>query len=316
MSDPDLPRAVPTIAVVVPVLNGRAMLARCLAALVPQAERAGAVVVVADNGSTDGTPQMLARDFPGVRVVRAAERGCGHARNAALAAVASPAVLFTDADCVVGDGWVEALAGALERSPPDVWCVGGRIEPLRKGTLVERCPSTWVREGAATAVGDGSGPAELSYAATPNAAFRRSAFDRAGAFDGTLGFPDADLGHRLRAAGGRTIYEPRAVVYHQNPATLGELYRHKVKYGRFMSRLARKHPDRFGDPDRAAALARLTVGTAKRVANDAAFKLPRSLIRPASNGHGPEPRLAPLVDAVAAVGNWRGCVSAWRERRP
>ncbi|MES1211451.1 MAG: glycosyltransferase family 2 protein, partial [Acidobacteriota bacterium] len=76
-------------------------------------------VIVADNGSTDGS-QALVESYrgriPGLRVVDASDRkGQAHARNVGSVHATGDALLFVDADDQVAPGWLEALAAALSR---------------------------------------------------------------------------------------------------------------------------------------------------------------------------------------------------------
>ena len=89
------------VSVVVPMLNVEAYLERCLVSLANQANPgAGVEVLVVDNGSTDGSPE-IARRFEGkVRLLREPVRGAYRARNHGVAAARGDIVAFTDADCV------------------------------------------------------------------------------------------------------------------------------------------------------------------------------------------------------------------------
>jgi GT2 family glycosyltransferase len=72
---------------VVPTWNGRERLGHALASIAAQTESDHAVVVV-DNGSTDGTDEFLAAEWPGVTVVREDENtGFAAAANRGIAAV-------------------------------------------------------------------------------------------------------------------------------------------------------------------------------------------------------------------------------------
>lgn len=266
-------------------------------------------IIVGDNGSTDGTLEMIQAQFPRVQVVQASQRGSGHARNAAFAHAQGQYICSIDADCVAAPGWVAALVATFERLPPTVGCLGGRIDPYQVQTWVEHYRHAWVQQGLES---DGT----LRYAATPNAAFRRAALKRVGlvdggpVFDGAQGFDDTDLGLRLSAAGYSIEYAPEAVVRHRHPASLRELYQHRVKYGLFQVRLARKHPDLFPLPATASARRRATVLTARRIAGDLVYKLPRALLR-GDGGQGT--RLWPLADAALALGLHVGERRGWQE---
>src|SRR3954451_22488237 len=111
---------------VVPTWNGRGLLERCLPTLVAQAGVARLVVV--DNGSTDGTAEMLAERFPSVAVVALAEnRGFARAVNAGVAAGAAKHVVLVNNDVECDPGFVAALSGGLRGRPPPPAGGGGRL---------------------------------------------------------------------------------------------------------------------------------------------------------------------------------------------
>src|SRR5688500_9296124 len=96
--------------VVVPVRDGAATIGEQLAALAQQDFPGSWEVVVADNGSRDGTADVV-RSFrdrlPGLRLVDASARpGASHARNAGAAAATGEVLAFCDADDVVDPGWL------------------------------------------------------------------------------------------------------------------------------------------------------------------------------------------------------------------
>jgi glycosyltransferase involved in cell wall biosynthesis len=85
------------VAVVVPAYNAAATIEQALTSAMRQ-ERPPAEVVVVDDGSRDGTAEVVARAFPAVTLVRTENRGPSAARNEGLARVRSPWVAFLDAD--------------------------------------------------------------------------------------------------------------------------------------------------------------------------------------------------------------------------
>jgi glycosyltransferase involved in cell wall biosynthesis len=116
------------ISVILPVLNGEAHIGAQLAALARQTHPGDWELVVADNGCTDRTLEVVeawrAR-LPAVTVADArARRGLNRARNAGMVAARGDFVAFCDSDDVAAPGWLEALAKAA----PGADIVGGRNE--------------------------------------------------------------------------------------------------------------------------------------------------------------------------------------------
>lgn len=107
--------AVPTLSVVMPCLNEARTVSVCVAKAIAYFERAGidGEVIIADNGSTDGSPELAIA--AGARVVHVAERGYGAAIAGGLRSARARWVVMGDADDSYDfgrlDGFVERLRG-------------------------------------------------------------------------------------------------------------------------------------------------------------------------------------------------------------
>lgn len=231
----------PPFSVVIPALNAEATLRACLESVLAQAIPSGfdaLEVVVADNGSTDGTI-ALAESFEGVRVVACATRGPGAARNAGIAATTGEIVACLDSDCVAEPGWASALAQAFA-TDESIGAVGGQIIAARQETFAERHAAerrVLCQEDAIRGL-----PGFLPFAITACAAFRRSALDRVGVFDETmLVGEDADLSWRLQWSGWRLAYASAAKVQHHHRASFASYWRQMRSYGRGTALLFAKH---------------------------------------------------------------------------
>lgn len=192
--------------VIVPVHNAASIIDGCLASLQRQTlDPAEYEVVVADDGSTDGTSARVQALVEQARarfvLVRLPEnRGPAAARNAGLAAAAAPVIAFTDADCEVAPDW---LARALARldAEPDVAGVEGRTDP--KGTVGTLTHQMRNESGG--------------LFMTCNMIYRRAALERAGGFDERfrLAFlEDSDLAFGVQEGGGAIVFDPDVIVNH------------------------------------------------------------------------------------------------------
>lgn len=108
------------VSVIVPVYNGAHCLPRCLASLQAQTHPRVELIVV-DDGSTDGTPDLVQ---PPVRLLSSGGRkGAGAARNVGARAATGEVLFFTDADVVAPPDWIaRALQSREEKGVP---CGGG-----------------------------------------------------------------------------------------------------------------------------------------------------------------------------------------------
>ncbi|MBN1341545.1 MAG: glycosyltransferase family 2 protein [Phycisphaerae bacterium] len=126
------------VSVIVVSWNTRALLRECLASVFDRAGPVRFEVIVVDNGSRDGSPDMVSQEFPRVRLIRNDEnRGFAAANNQGIAVAGGRYVLLLNSDTTVLD---EAIARAVVFSDehPDTAVVGCRTF-LPSGQLQHNC---------------------------------------------------------------------------------------------------------------------------------------------------------------------------------
>jgi len=190
----------PLVSVVVAVYNGEATIGAALASLLAQDYEPYDVVVV-DDGSTDGTAEIV-REFDTVDYVRQGNRGPGAARNAGAARARGTLLAFLDADDEAVPRKLSVQADYLERNPA-VGCVLGRQDI----EFVGMDQPAWMKPDAV--FGD------LAGICFTTAMIRREAFVAVGGFDPDRrlqGSEDRDLMVRLRAAGVGIEVLPQVVI--------------------------------------------------------------------------------------------------------
>jgi hypothetical protein len=122
------------LSVVIASYNSIETIARCLRSLETQDARQAYEVIVVDS-STDGTADLVRREFPSVRLFVCSERKFpGDARNIGVSRALGDLIAFTDADCFVDASWVSRVVDAHDRTDHGV--IGGAVENGNPGSYV------------------------------------------------------------------------------------------------------------------------------------------------------------------------------------
>ncbi|MEV0756697.1 glycosyltransferase [Streptosporangium sp. NPDC050280] len=208
----------PRVTVVVATRNRRHDLERSL----PRHE---SPVILLDNGSTDGTPALVRRRFPHVRVVELGRNLGAPARNLGVELAGTPYVAFADDDSWWATGALERAADVLDAHP--------RLAVLAARMLVgmeERLdPICRDMVNSPLAVeSDLPGPSVLGFLAC-GAVVRRKAYLAAGGFDDVIFFlgEEERLALDLAAAGWGLAYVDDVVAHH-HPSASRDVSRRRV----------------------------------------------------------------------------------------
>ena len=258
-------------AVAIPTQRRASYLEVALASIVPQARAAGAEVLVVEDGPDESTRAAAARH--GARYIgHDAPRGLNAARNSALQATDAQLVCFVDDDVAVRPGWLRALLAAAEACPDEVAVLTGPIHARFEGHRFHVCG----REGPPITFLDlGAADRDCNHAWGANMTVRRSAVERAGAFDEAreLYGDEQEWQARVQAAGGRIRYVADAAVDHRragDDARLRALCRAAYRRG-----LASRRFDAFkGSAPSLAAELRVLAGCALHGARRACMNGP------------------------------------------
>ncbi|HXD57565.1 MAG TPA: glycosyltransferase family 2 protein [Thermoleophilaceae bacterium] len=217
-------------AVVIPNWNGARWLPGCLDSLAAEPLQPSEVIVV-DNGSTDGSLELLRER--GVRVIELGRNtGFAFAANRGLEAASADYVALVNTDVELAPDWLARMAAALDAAP-EAASVASKMLDLADRTRVYDAGDILRRDGVCEQRGrfgpdDGryDQPEEMFAACAGAALYRREAVLDVGGFDERFFayLEDVDLGLRLRLAGWTCRYEP-AVAYHASEGSSGALER-------------------------------------------------------------------------------------------
>jgi N-acetylglucosaminyl-diphospho-decaprenol L-rhamnosyltransferase len=236
--------------------GAEALLRRCLRSLEAHPIAAGEMrVTVVDSGSPDGTPDMVDREFPGVRLLRRGNIGFSAANNLVLRQSEAEAVLLLNPDTEVHAGTLDAALARL-RSEPRIGMVGVKLV-TESGELDHACkrsfPSPVSALGHFTGLGGDQyraahlGDDEPGEVDAVNGAFmlcRAEAIREVGLLDEGywLYMEDLDWCHRFWDAGWKVFYEPAGVALHVKGASSGRRRapKQEIAFHRGMARFYRR----------------------------------------------------------------------------
>jgi N-acetylglucosaminyl-diphospho-decaprenol L-rhamnosyltransferase len=258
------------VAVVIVSTNEARWLPPCLASVFEHAGDIALEVVVADNESTDGTRELVEREFPRARVITCPNKGFAHANNRGAMTTDARYVLFLNPDTEVLAGTLEDLVHALDERP-SVGLAGVK-QVLGDGTLaptIRRFPTPLRALGEALAserlpfhaewLGERELRMELydeertcDWTSGSFMFARREALDSAGLMDERFFIysEEPDLSLRMKQAGWETRHLPvMTIVHHFDKAGISDRMLAQDAYARLQ--YARK----YFSPSRRAAYA-------------------------------------------------------------
>lgn len=208
--------------------NGEAHLPVCLESLRRQTCRDFQVLLV-DNGSTDGSLDLVRRRFPEVSLLGLDENlGFAAANNRALSVCRTPWIALLNNDTEADPGWLQALMAAA-RDCPEASFFASQVRLFDRRDRLDSAGDGLPVAGAAFKVGHLQetwmyGEPRMVFGASAAAALysARMMADLQG-FDADFYciYEDADLSLRAQLAGYRCLYVPDAVVYHKVSSSLG-----------------------------------------------------------------------------------------------
>ncbi|MBQ9137128.1 MAG: glycosyltransferase family 2 protein [Alistipes sp.] len=223
------------IAVVILNYNGQEHLRHYLPSVVENS--AGADIVVADNGSTDGSLALLAAEFSSVRVV-ALDKNYGFAEgyNRAIAQVGEyDYVVLLNSDVYTPEGWLQPLMAQLD-SDSTIAAVGSKVLSDTDRTKFEYAGASggfidylgypFCRGRVLSELEEDRGQyddaREVFWVSGAAICVRRSIYEQLGGLCGRFfaHMEEIDLCWRMQLAGYKVVIEPKSVVYHLGGGTL------------------------------------------------------------------------------------------------
>lgn len=235
--------AKPKLSVIILNYNTKELLEDCLNSIKKHSNEVPLQVIVSDNSSDDGSPDMIRKKFPWVTLIEGPNEGFSKGNNRAKPLVKGELVLFLNPDTLVHEGVFEKTVRYLEEHK-DVGAVTCKLV-LPDGSMDKdvrrRFPTPWISfqrlvlgetrhyyyedipETATHEVEAIQGAFFLSY---------KKILDKVGWFDPAYFFDgeDVDLCYQVNKLGYKLVYYPDVYITHLKGVTKGKVkkWRHKL----------------------------------------------------------------------------------------
>ena len=224
------------VAVVILNWNGEAMLRRFLPSVIEHTISEEVEVVIADNGSTDGSCKLVEEDFPQVKLIRLTENyGFAEGYNRALRLVESEYVVLLNNDVEVTEGWIDRMIEYMDKNQDVGACQPKLLSERNRrkfeyagaaGGFIDRYGYPFCRGRVFETVEEDNGQYDnvqnVFWASGAAMLIRKSLYEEVGGLDGTFfaHCEEIDLCWRLASRGYKIVCLPFSKVYHVGAATL------------------------------------------------------------------------------------------------
>lgn len=222
----------PLVSIVIVTYNSSDVIGACLDSLSASSMKDRTEVIVVDNGSTDSTPSLVAREYPHVRMANApGNLGYAGGNNLGVSMSSGRHILLLNPDTIVPSEAVQVLSEALE-SDPSLWVVGPCIVDS-EGEIAHASGDFPTLGWAIAEVAEGkrlgmksavnvsriepcSADRDVDFITGASMMTTRQAWETLGGLDEDyfLYFEDTDYCARVRRAGGRVRLIAQTSVVH------------------------------------------------------------------------------------------------------
>lgn len=217
------------VSIIISNYNGKEHLRECLSSLMklkyPRYE-----VIVIDAGSTDGSPEMVKKDFPSVTLMEKRKIGIGEAINYGISLAEGDFIVFDlNNDDVVDENWLDSLVKVLDSSK-DIGIVCGKRFCYGSNEILDSAGGKIdFLTGDTPVIGQNRKNSkeydvqkEVDY--VPVIMTKRDAINDIGLCDPEyyIYFEDTDFCIRATKAGYKVIYVPSAIFWHKGSTTVGK----------------------------------------------------------------------------------------------
>jgi len=236
--------------------NTKDLLRGCLDSIAKTAGSLLHEIIVVDNASSDGSADMLTREYPSVRLIANSEnRGFGAANNQGFAVMKGKYALLINTDAVLTEGAAGKLWSFAEANPRAAIVCGQLLNADgSKQNSVAAFPTLLTLASNTSLLEyffpgkypskryDHQGPLEVDSAIGACMMIRKKALDEVSFFDERyfFFFEETDLAFAMKRAGWKVYQVPDALIYHLQGQSIGHNTQSRIEFYRSRYQFLRK----------------------------------------------------------------------------
>lgn len=222
----------PLASVVIANYRGEELLSPCLDSLRNQDTDQPFEIIVVDDGSDDGSAELVLSRYPEVKLLLNHRNvGPAAAKNIGASEARGEYLAFLDNDVELHPSWMRYMLEAIATDGDGLGACASHITLNGHSTVINSTGGminllgyAWDRGIFNQDSGTYAYARRVMYACTAAMMMKKSVFEELGGFDERYRylFEDVDLGWRMNICGYRVAYEPRAVARHHLSSTMGD----------------------------------------------------------------------------------------------
>ncbi len=233
------------ISIIIPAFNSEKTIAKTIQSVLSQKTKEKFELIVVDDASTDKTASEIKKFKEVVLVQQKKNKGPAVVRNLGAKKANGEIIVFTDADCVPKENWLEEMIKPFENK--EVVGVQGAYK-TKQQSLTARFVQAEIEDRYDLMKKEMQKKGSIDFVGSYSAAYKKKTFLEFNGFDEsfpTASGEDPELSYRMQKKGLKLVFNQNAIVFHQHPNSFLKYLEIKFFRGYWRIPMYKQHKDKI-----------------------------------------------------------------------